>query len=118
MMSTENKIQRTITLICLFWICLGGQGCTQDGNNSEMARHDFPYPSKYVEVDSVKMHYVEAGAGDPILFIHGNPTWSYVWRNIMPHLQDKNRVIALDLVGFGKSEKPEIDYLLATTQSI
>jgi len=53
------------------------------------------------------MAYVEMGAGDPIIFQHGNPTSSYLWRNIMPHLKDMGRCIAVDLIGMGDSEKLE-----------
>jgi len=56
------------------------------------------------------MHYVDVGKGDPILFLHGNPTSSYLWRNIIPYLQTKGRCIAPDLIGMGKSDKPDIDY--------
>ncbi len=71
-----------------------------------------PYASRWIEVDGAKMHYMEAGdpAGRPILLLHGNPTWSYLWRNVMPHLEDSGRVIALDLLGMGKSDKPAIGY--------
>ena len=51
------------------------------------------------------MAYVETGAGDPIVFQHGNPTSSYLWRNIMPHLADQGRCIAVDLIGMGDSDK-------------
>ena len=51
------------------------------------------------------MSYVEMGEGDPIIFQHGNPTSSYLWRNIMPHLQDQGRCIAIDLIGMGDSDK-------------
>jgi haloalkane dehalogenase len=51
------------------------------------------------------MSYVECGEGDPILFLHGNPTSSYLWRNVMPHLQDQGRCLAPDLIGMGDSEK-------------
>lgn len=71
---------------------------------------EFPFESKFVEVKGSQIHYVEVGQGDPILFIHGNPTSSYLWRNIMPHLEKQGRAIALDLIGFGQSEKPDIDY--------
>ena len=70
----------------------------------------FPYHSKFIDIKGSRIHYVDEGEGDPILFIHGNPTSSYIWRNIMPHVQDVGRVIALDLIGFGKSDKPDIDY--------
>lgn len=71
---------------------------------------DFPFSPNYVEVQGAKMHYVDVGKGDPILLLHGNPTWSYVWRNIIPHLTPLGRVIAPDLVGFGLSDKPGIGY--------
>lgn len=71
---------------------------------------DFPYVSRYVEVLGSRMHYVEEGEGDPILFIHGNPTSSYLWRNIIPHVSGQGRAIAVDLIGMGKSDKPDLDY--------
>src|SRR5258708_11400022 len=70
----------------------------------------FPFASHYVEVGGVRLHYVEQGTGDPILFLHGNPTSSYVWRNIIPIVAAKGRCIAVDLVGFGQSDKPDIAY--------
>lgn len=62
-------------------------------------------PKKFVEVKGKKMAYVEMGEGDPIVFQHGNPTSSYLWRNVMPHLRDQGRCIAIDLIGMGDSEK-------------
>ena len=70
----------------------------------------FPFESKFVEVHGSKMHYVEEGAGDPVLFLHGNPTSSYLWRNVIPHVSPLARCIALDLIGMGKSDKPDIEY--------
>lgn len=70
----------------------------------------FPYESKYIDIKGSKIHYIDEGEGDPVLFIHGNPTSSYIWRNIIPHLKSNSRCIALDLIGFGKSDKPDIDY--------
>jgi haloalkane dehalogenase len=70
----------------------------------------FPYESNYVKVLGSRMHYIDEGNGDPILFIHGNPTSSYLWRNIIPHVEPYGRVIAVDLVGMGKSDKPDIGY--------
>ena len=78
----------------------------------EWARHDFPYQSHYVEVMGSNMHYVDTGGdGSVVVMIHGQPSWSYLWRNIIPHLEDNHRVIALDLIGFGKSDQPDIEYL-------
>ena len=60
---------------------------------------------QFVTVNGKQMAYVEMGSGDPIVFQHGNPTSSYLWRNIMPHLSDLGRCIAVDLIGMGDSDK-------------
>ena len=71
---------------------------------------EFPFKSNYVEVYGSKVHYVEEGSGDPILFLHGNPTSCYLWRNIIPYLTAHGRCIAPDLIGMGKSDKPQLAY--------
>ena len=71
---------------------------------------EFPFESKYVEIHGSKMHYVDEGSGDPILFLHGNPTSSYLWRNIIPYGIPHGRCIAPDLIGMGKSDKPNLKY--------
>ena len=63
------------------------------------------HPKKSVTVKGKTMRYVEMGEGDPIVFLHGNPTSSYLWRNVMPHLKDQGRCIAPDLIGMGDSDK-------------
>ncbi len=63
------------------------------------------HPKSSIEVKGKKMAYVEMGEGDPIIFQHGNPTSSYLWRNIMPHLAEQGRCIAIDLIGMGDSDK-------------
>ena len=63
-----------------------------------------------VDVLDTVMHYEEAGDGDPIVFLHGNPTSSYLWRNVIPGMAPEGRCLAPDLVGFGRSGKPDIDY--------
>ena len=60
---------------------------------------------KYIKINGKNMAYVEVGSGDPIVFQHGNPTSSYLWRNIIPILKDHGRCIAVDLIGMGDSEK-------------
>ena len=64
-----------------------------------------PYPRNRLAVAGVEMAYVDAGQGDPIVFLHGNPTSSYLWRNIIPHLEGLGRCLAPDLVGMGDSGK-------------
>jgi haloalkane dehalogenase len=63
------------------------------------------YEKKTIEILGKKMAYVEEGEGDPIVFLHGNPTSSYLWRNIIPHLTGLGRCIAPDLIGMGDSDK-------------
>lgn len=73
---------------------------------------EFPFQSKYVTVHGAKMHYIEQGSGETVLFIHGIPTYSYVWRNVIPYVAPSAHCIALDLIGCGYSDKPDIDYTL------
>jgi len=68
------------------------------------------YTHEYIDILGSKMAYVDVGEGDPILFLHGQPTSSYLWRNVMPHLEGQGRLIAPDNIGFGKSDQPELDY--------
>lgn len=77
---------------------------------NERISEKLPYPSHFVEVNGSKMHYIEAGSGDAILFLHGIPTSCYLWRNVIPHLSSLGRCIAPDLIGFGLSDKPNIEY--------
>jgi haloalkane dehalogenase len=57
------------------------------------------------------IHYVETGQGDPLVFLHGNPTSSYLWRNVIPRLAGEGRCLAPDLIGMGRSGKPDVAYL-------
>jgi haloalkane dehalogenase len=63
------------------------------------------YKKQYKTIHGKQMAYIDEGEGDPIVFLHGNPTSSYLWRNVMPHLEGKGRLIAPDLIGMGDSEK-------------
>ncbi len=66
----------------------------------------FPYEPKYVDVEGLRMAHIEHGSGDPVLLLHGEPTWSYLYRHMIPPLAKIGRVIAPDLIGFGRSDKP------------
>jgi haloalkane dehalogenase len=76
----------------------------------ERISSDYPFAPHYVDVFGSRMHYIDEGAGDPVLLVHGNATWSYIWRNVIPHLRPHARCIAPDLIGFGLSDKPDIEY--------
>lgn len=66
---------------------------------------DYPFEPNYAEVEGSRIHYLDVGRGDPFLLLHGNPTWSYLWRNVVPHLEPLGRCIAPDLIGMGDSQK-------------
>lgn len=67
---------------------------------------DFPYQPRYAEVNGLRMHYVDEGKGEIILCLHGEPSWSYLYRKMIRVLAPHHRVIAPDLIGFGRSDKP------------
>jgi len=75
---------------------------------------EFPYESKYMEILGSEMHYIDQGEGDVFLFLHGNPTSSYLWRNVMRYVAPHGRIVAVDNIGFGKSDKPDVDYTFQT----
>ena len=66
----------------------------------------WPFAPRYAEQDGLRMHYVDEGAGDPILLLHGEPTWGFLYRRMIPGLAGVGRVVAPDLFGFGRSDKP------------
>lgn len=71
---------------------------------------DMPYQKKSVSVLGSEMAYIDEGTGPTVLFLHGNPTSSYLWRNIIPYVANGYRAIAPDLIGMGDSAKPDIGY--------
>jgi haloalkane dehalogenase len=73
---------------------------------------DWPYAPRYVAQDGLRMHYVDEGTGDPLLLLHGEPTWGFLYRRMIPPLAVSGRVVVPDLFGFGRSDKPfrQADY--------
>ncbi len=69
----------------------------------------FPYEPQYVEIEGLRTAFIERGEGDPILMLHGEPTWGYLYRHMIPRLAEIGRVIVPDLTGFGRSDKPVAD---------
>jgi len=69
----------------------------------------YPYDSNYLDIEGNKYHYVDEGEGDPIVMVHGNPTWSFYFRNLINKFSKTNRVIVPDHIGCGLSDKPQ-DY--------
>ncbi|WP_332777510.1 alpha/beta fold hydrolase [Polaromonas sp.] len=70
-------------------------------------RKEYPFESRYFDVPVGKLHYVDEGAGSPIVMVHGNPTWSYLYRHLIKRLRPEYRCIAVDHIGFGLSDKPK-----------
>jgi len=69
---------------------------------------DYPFAAHWLEWESLRLHYLDEGEGNPVLLLHGEPTWSFLWRKIIPPLVAAgHRAIAPDLIGFGRSDKPE-----------
>jgi haloalkane dehalogenase len=62
-----------------------------------------PHRRERIVINDVEMSYVDVGEGHPVVFLHGNPTWSYLWRNLIPYVADRRRCLAPDLVGMGQS---------------
>ena len=72
-----------------------------------MIRAQWPYAPKFARVNGWRMHYIDEGTGDPVVLLHGNPTWGFLYREVIgPLLQSGRRVLVPDMIGFGLSEKP------------
>jgi haloalkane dehalogenase len=69
----------------------------------------YPFATRAVEIEGTRVHYVDEGEGPTVLFVHGLPTWSFVWRHLIAGLRDRHRCVAPDLPGFGLSDKPPGD---------
>ena len=99
---------KTYRALVLLAVLAAGPAYGEDAQTFEpRPSAEQPYPKKAVEADGAKIAYIETGdlEGDPVLFLHGIPTSSYLWRNVLPGLaQPGRRLIAIDLVGFGDSE--------------
>jgi pimeloyl-ACP methyl ester carboxylesterase len=70
-------------------------------------RSQWPFAARYARVNGWRMHYIDEGVGDPVMLLHGNPTWGFLYRRVIPPLVNAgHRVIVPDMIGFGLSEKP------------
>ena len=73
--------------------------------DERFANLDFTFEPHYVEINGARVHYIDEGSGETILCLHGEPTWSYLYRKMIPILAAHHRVIAMDFIGFGRSDK-------------
>ena len=80
-------------------------------NTNWLNTNEYPFKHHYFKVNDTTMHYVDEGEGEVLLFVHGTPSWSFEFRNVIKFLSKKYRCIAIDHIGFGLSEKPaKYDY--------
>ncbi len=76
-------------------------------NLPDHIRSQWPFTPRFARVNGCRMHYVDEGAGDPVVLLHGNPTWGFLYREFIgPLVAAGHRVIVPDMIGFGLSEKP------------
>jgi haloalkane dehalogenase len=91
----------------LLW---GWQDCAVDAYRTPDGRfddlQDFSFEPRYLGIAGLRLHYVDEGSGDPVLLLHGEPTWAYIYRKLIRPLANEARVIAPDYFGFGRSDKP------------
>lgn len=79
----------------------------------------YPFQSRWFDSSAGRVHYIDEGSGPPILFCHGNPTWSFLYRHIISELRDRFRCVAVDYLGFGLSERPSnYGYTIAEHASV
>jgi haloalkane dehalogenase len=80
---------------------------TNDGRQMRNFRHLYPFRSHYADRNGLKYHYIDEGSGEPVLMLHGNPTWSFYFRNVVKALSPQFRTIVPDHIGCGLSDKPD-----------
>ncbi|MEF9478720.1 alpha/beta fold hydrolase [Chryseobacterium sp. 1B4] len=81
-------------------------------NTDWLDRKEYPFKSHFIETKSGKIHYIDEGEGEVLVFVHGNPNWSFGYRELIKHFSKTHRCIAIDHIGFGLSDKPyDVSYL-------
>ncbi len=75
-------------------------------NTNWIDRQEYAFDSHFYQVPAGRLHYVDEGSGPPVVMVHGNPTWSYLYRHLIKQLQPEHRCIAMDHIGFGLSDQP------------
>jgi pimeloyl-ACP methyl ester carboxylesterase len=75
--------------------------------NHWLDKSEYPFTSNFFDINGQKLHYIDEGKGEPVLFVHGTPSWSFDYRNLIKQLKENYRCVAVDHIGFGLSDKPE-----------
>lgn len=104
-------LTRRAALIALSALTLlSAAGCSSSSADAPtpsaaQAFDGYPYASRFAQLSGGRMHYVDEGSGTPVVMLHGVPTWSYLWRNVIPYVSRGDRAIAPDMLNHGKSDK-------------
>ena len=99
----------------LYWAVIYGSHGRDDMTATSDWKPLYPFEPHALTIDGLRYHYVDEGCGEPLLLVHGNPTWSFYWRELIGALRDRYRLIAPDHMGCGLSDKPaDYSYCLAT----
>lgn len=88
-------------------LSLQAQSAQGEDPRAGVFRTGFPWESRYLSINGHRLHYIDEGQGDTFVFLHGNPTSMYLWRNVMRYVEPHGRIVALDNLGFGKSDQPQ-----------
>ena len=75
--------------------------------NLSLFKSEYPFASNYIDLNGLKYHYLDEGSGDPVVMVHGNPSWSFYYRDLAKELRNNYRVIVPDHIGCGLSDKPD-----------
>lgn len=102
-----HRMLMTGILFLMAWpIHAGAQAPDENDPRAGVFRDDFPWQSRYVNINGHSIHHIDEGQGDTFVFLHGNPTSMYLWRNVMRYVEPHGRIVALDNLGFGESDQP------------
>ncbi len=110
---------RVLTVVCTAFLSVTTTPLSLVHAQDQTDGYKLPLPAvseepvqrgRYINVDGSDMYYIDQGEGGPVVFIHGNPTSSYLWRNVIPYVTVNARAVAPDLIGMGRSGKPDIKY--------
>lgn len=86
---------------------MSSKGMSDESGSRRGFEDEYPFASHTLDFDGLRYHYIDEGQGEVLLCVHGNPTWSFIWRNLVKELSKSYRVLAVDHIGCGFSDKPQ-----------
>ena len=92
------------------YVCTAAREAEVIDIKAETFSKSFPFAPHYLDINGFQMHFVDEGNGEPVLLLHGDPTWGYLWRQFIPPIAKHRRCIVPDQMGMGKSGTPQVPY--------